>query len=129
MVEEKTGREEEYRAQIDSAQRQCVGISPQQQSDGPGTEGSQQSQDDPQPQPGEQGQGKGAVGPIFIPLIPADGVAGGAPDAQQDAQSVDEPENGNSQIEGRQPVGAQPVGHKKGVRHNVAGQPKGSQHI
>ena len=129
MVEEKAGGEEKHRAQIDGAQGQGVGVGPQQQRNGLGTEDAQQCQEDPQHQPGEQGQGKGAVGPGLIPLIPADGVAGGSADAQQDAQPVDKAENGNGQIEGRQAVRPQPVGYKEGVGHDVARQPQRAQHI
>ena len=59
----------------------------------------------------------------------ADGVPGGPANAQHQPQPVDEAEDRDGQVEGRQPVGAQPVGHKQGVGQDVAGQAQRAQHI
>ena len=55
--------------------------------------------------------------------------ASSPPSAPPQARAVDEAEDRDGQVEGRQPVGAQPVGHKQGVGQDVAGQAQRAQHI
>ena len=75
------------------------------------------------------GRGRRRGRPARRPLGAADGVPGGPANAQHQPQPVDEAEDRDGQVEGRQPVGAQPVGHKQGVGQDVAGQAQRAQHI
>ena len=77
---------------------------------------------------GQQG-GKKPVGLLVRRLTFQDGIADGASHAQHQPAAVDQIEAGNGQVEGGQAGLAKPLGHKKGVGQDIAGDPHHSQHI
>lgn len=128
VVAYKGRREQEHDLQIGVGHPKHLVVRPH----GPGERGGEKEAD--QDEQGGEGQteverlGEHDVrGPLVIPA-PVDGKPGGAPHPQHEARAVDEIIDGDGDIEGGQTVCPQTLGHKEGVRQDVAGDGQHTQH-
>ena len=120
-VEDKGGGKQQQHPQIGVGHSGHLTLRPQQTGQRPGEQQARQhkQQGDARGQP--DAVGEHVVGRLVFPPAFADGVFGGSAHAQHQPGAVNKIIGRDGQVQGRQPGGAQTLGHEKGVRQNVAG--------
>ena len=129
VVGQESGGEEQQHLQIGAGHLKYFLVRPGQAGERAGKEDSRRQKYQGQNRRQGQQGGKKPVGLLARRLTFQDRIADGASHAQHQPAAVDQIEAGNGQIEGGQAGLAKPLGHKKGVGQDIAGDPHHSQHI
>lgn len=129
IVEQEAGGKAENGAQVNGGHLQGVAVRPHPKPHRLRQKDPRQYEQRPRAPAQHQGSGKGPVRFLRRAARLQHGVTGGPADAEHKPDAVEQAVQRDRQVEGGQTVRPQPVGHKKGIRQKIAGQPQHPQGV